>query len=96
MAMSLPLKTELFLAICNAGKEGIWEIEAIEKMLATESGLNKEYWKNLAAFWLMEMTGNGVIQILEQRDDSEYYGRELTISKYAPTELGMFRKETMI
>ena len=94
--MQLPLKSELFTVICNAGDAGLWENEAIDKMLSSEKVRNPDYWRDLARFWLMEMVGNGVIAIAEQKDDSDYYRKDAILSKYVPTELGLYRLKTIL
>ena len=93
---NLPLKTVLFMTIHDAGTDGIWENEAVDNMLASDNVGNEAYWRDMAKFWLSEMAGNGVIAVTEQKDDDQYYGRPSTLSKFTITDLGIYRRNTIL
>lgn len=94
--MKLPLKTNLFMQVYEAGEAGIWEQDAVEAMLNEGEVGDRDYWKNLGKFWLAEMVGNGIVHIAEQTEDETYYGRPATICRYIVTDLGKYRHDTIL
>ena len=87
MRVKLPMKSRLVLRFEDGP---LWEREAISAVLADE-GVDSDYWRCTARFWLIEMTGNGVLEVLDVAMDDGYYGGDREVYRYGLTDLGRSR-----
>ncbi len=86
--MNYPSKSRL-LKYFEGGP--LWDYEAVNR-LASEEGRNDAYFKWTARFWLMEMSGGGIMDIVEEGiDDGSHFAEGKLLSKYKLTEYGKKR-----
>jgi hypothetical protein len=95
MTYDLPLKTQMFVKTLEAGSTGVWENDVIEAVLKADRK-DDMYWRNVAKFWFIEFMTNGVVSFVEEKADSEFFGRETIVTKYKITDLGIDRKNSML
>ncbi len=91
--MKYPCKSRL-LRLFESGP--LWDYEAIDTLVSDE-GRNDAYFRWTARFWLMEMAGGGVLDIIEEGiDDGSHFGNGKLLSKYQLTDYGRMRIQDLL
>ncbi|MBO5519161.1 MAG: hypothetical protein J5945_03315 [Candidatus Methanomethylophilus sp.] len=89
----LPTKS----ALLKSFKEGpMWDYEAVEK-IQTEYGIANDYWKFTLRFYLMELSGGGMLEVIEEDlDNGSHFKPDSVVFKYRLTDFGKMRVETLL
>ena len=89
--MNIPMKSRLLLIFKEEGE--LWTTEATDRLLEAEGMNRTERWLWVIRFYMMEMSVNGMLEVLEEDvAPAEYYGQEdVIITKYRITNFGIER-----
>ena len=91
--MDYPCKSRLLRYFENGP---LWDYESVDK-LVSEEGRKDAYFRWTARFWLMEMSGGGVLDVIEEGiDDGSHFGEGKLISKYRLTDYGRMRIKELL
>lgn len=93
MSKVLPTKS----ALLKSFKDGpMWDYEAVSK-IQNEYGIDNDYWKFTLRFYLMELSGGGMLEVIEEAiDDGSRFKADSVVFKYKLTDFGSMRVETLL
>lgn len=86
--MKYPCKSILLKSFENGPQ---WDYEAVDKLMSDENR-NDAYFRWTARFWLMEMSGGGILDIVEEGiDDGSHFAEGKLLCRYQLTDYGKMR-----
>lgn len=90
----LPMKSELLKSFLDRNE--MWDYEAVDGLMKLEDS-SSDYLKMNARFWLMELSTNGMLEVVDQAmDDGTHFGQGKTVTRYKLTDFGRMKIETML
>ena len=93
--MKLTMKSRLLLLFKEEGE--MWVQDAVERLLAVEGMQKSERWSWVIRFYMMEMSVNGMLEILDEAlDDGTYFGKDVILTKYKITDFGIERVNAVL
>lgn len=76
-------------------EEEVWEHIAIKKVM-TEEGRTSDYWISNARFWLIELEANGLLELVDLKEDEGELEAGKLLHKYRITDYGISRVVSML
>lgn len=93
--MKLTLKSRLLLLFKEEGE--MWVQDAVDRLLTVEGMKKTERWAWVIRFYMMEMSVNGMLEILDEAlDDGTYFGQDVILTKYKITDFGIERVNAVL
>lgn len=94
MTMMLPTKSALLKMFKDEGE--MWDYEAVEKIQQMYS-VPGDYWKFTLRFYMMELSGGGMLEVCrEEIDDGSHFKSDTIVCRYRITDFGAMRVETLL
>ena len=94
MSGMLPTKSALLKSFKEDG--AMWDYDAVAKIPAAYD-IENDYWKFTLRFYLMELAGGGLLEVVEEAlDNGTHFKEDSVVFKYQLTDFGMMRVETLL
>ncbi len=94
MSHKLTMKSALLKLYKDKGP--MWNYEAVDT-ITKEYGCQTEYYRLVLRFSLMEMAGGGLLDTIDEEvDDGSHFKPDSVVVKYAITDFGRMRVETLL